>query len=360
MSTIAIEKATNYCLRPVVKVKRYPKTFPLRLPQIDKNDSNFVCRGYWDINNFIMLNIISQEFLRHHYNLDVPTNHFDSRVTSQLKFGINEQTLKEDEAKLLLGNDPYIESHKYHGKDENQINELAISQSEEILDKLPDWKFVLREKDIVINYPTFRKHNSSQIYKVLEETSGFRFVCAFNYKLLQQQSSYDKNDKLITNYKYRLLKIIPGGFVATHYKGFNLFDLKEIPKRATSHDPPRILERDYEISFNNPLAKLFAHNLLFLNLIYVPFEVLELSRDAQLIYRRFILPVKSVTNTKITHFKKSFEQIVGYLNISTNDTSRCKKRLNGALEELKSKGFISDFSNTKGRFNDWKMYTFTL
>ncbi len=102
--------------------------------------------------------------------------------------------------------------------------------------------------------------------------------------------------------------------------------------------------------FNGPIAKFYANNALFLNNIYMPTIVFDVSVYAQLIYRRFILPV-----FKTNVFSLALNDLINYLGVRNKDKSHVKIRVKNALEELKTTELIKEYKIVTPKRNrtDW-------
>ena len=171
-------------------------------------------------------------------------------------------------------------------------------------------------------------------------------------KYLKQKAVYKPNTNVLKNwdYSYGFYSFCPIEQRVKDFNYFNFFDVSVIPVKRSKHSVPRILERQYIIMFKGPIAKFFANNALFLNNIYMPIVVFGLSAYAQLIYRRFVLPV-----FKTNVFSLALNDIINYLGIRNKDKSHVKIRVMNALEELKTKELIKEYKiNTpKRNRSDW-------
>lgn len=349
--TIAVEKSSNYILKPLLKVKRYPMDFseePYIQRPCNKKDCAVKVWNYFDEKNFMILNVITQELLNKHYKNDVPKDHFDARVLHWVKcrrHKLDDHRWPIDIEFLQMLDGTY--DRELYNK-QNYREKLQQSIFENC-----NYNITITENDLFMNYPFLQKYNSRQLCDLIENTSSFRFAPAsFDVKCLKQKAMYKPNSSVFKDwsYSYGFYSFSPIEQRVKDFNYFNLFDVSVIPIKRSKHSVPRILERRYRIMFNSPIAKCFANNALFLNNIYMPIVVFDLSTYAQLIYRRFVLPV-----FKTNVFSLALNDLINYLGIRNKDKSHVKIRVMNALEELKTSELIKEYKSVTPKRNrtDW-------
>ena len=349
--TIAVEKTSNYIIKPLTKVKKYPLDFSeepyIQIP-CNKKDCAVEAWNYFDEKNFMMLNVVTQELLNKHYKNDIPKDHFDARVLHWVKcrrhkLDDHRRPVEIEFLQMLDGT--------YDG--EMDIKTYYPEKLKQCIFENRSYNITLTEKDLFMNYPFLQKYNSRQLCDLIESTSSFRFVPAsFDIKYLKQKAMYKPNTNVLKNwdYSYGFYSFSPTEKRVKAFGYFNFFDVTVIPVKCSKHKVPRILERQYKIMFKSPIAKFYANNVMFLNNIYMPTMIFDRSAYAQLIYRRFILPV-----FKTNIFSLALNDLINYLGTRNKDKSHVKIRVMNALEELKTNELIKEYKLVTPKRNrtDW-------
>ena len=92
---------------------------------------------------------------------------------------------------------------------------------------------------------------------------------------------------------------------------------------------------DYIINFNTGLGSLFANNMLALEWEWLPFEFYKLSKNAQNLYRKYILVKKKGSELRLTDI-----ELAKMLKLQTTNRTARRKSIERLLAELVENGYI--------------------
>ena len=173
-------------------------------------------------------------------------------------------------------------------------------------------------------YPFLKDYSERQFNDLLNRTSAIRFKMKYRYKIFNIEKNHD-SDSGKTNVKKNLGKFefYPDG-----------------PQRLFTFEDKN--NGDYIINFNTGLGSLFANNMLALEWEWLPFEFYKLSKNAQNLYRKYILVKKKGSEFRVTDI-----ELAKMLKLQTTNRTARRKSIERLLVELVENGYI-DYEIEKG------------
>jgi hypothetical protein len=171
---------------------------------------------------------------------------------------------------------------------------------------------------IVTRYDFLRKYGPKKLHLLIERTSKIRLICQYRYKIMEKESdsTFDsgKTKKTATIVKYGFKPAAPQ----------SLFDFEYCLDTLS-----------YVFKFNSGIGALFANNILAAEWEWLPSEIYSLSRNAQNLYRKYLLTKKQGTEIRVR-----ISDIARTLNIMTPNQTARRKAIERYLEELAGLGLI--------------------
>ena len=171
---------------------------------------------------------------------------------------------------------------------------------------------------IVTRYPFIRKYGPKKFYKIVEKVSNIRLICEYRYKVVETTYVADKAGE-----KYREKKEV----LKYHYRpkiSENIFAFDYSQEGLT-----------YSFRFGAGLSVLFCNNIVAAEWEWLPFEFYSLSKNAQNLYRKYLLVKKRGTEVRI-----DVARMARTLKLTTPNQTAQRKALGRYLEELADQGFI--------------------
>jgi hypothetical protein len=125
-----------------------------------------------------------------------------------------------------------------------------------------------------------------------------------------------------------------------------LFEFGYIDNNVRASDSA-VKMREYWIRFNTMLGELFVHNLKTKNYDWIREDFYILPETAQLFFRKFLV------NNDFERVQVNLVNIQNRLNLIDSNISNLKNTIEqGALEPLKSQGFIKSYGREEGLHGD--------
>jgi len=268
-------------------------------------DDNLIVTSNWHMDNFMILDIISNTFVSKFWNklnLKIPKTPYDDNVLYFTKH-LTKETMKD-------------------------INNIENKTC---------FFIDIEDKELFVKYKELLKYNSTQLYDLFKSTSECKFKIKYPVRV------YDIETK-----KYKIE--IYNNF---DYEFENLFDIEIIDEKRSKSN--KLFGLSYKISFNSRLSKLFINNLISVNYDWLDFESYSLKNTSQLLYRKYLL-----TNTKkIKNFEINYDDFVSVLGLNVNNITVAKKNISFGLEELKVKEKLKTWRYGNGGRRDLIYYEFT-
>jgi hypothetical protein len=159
-----------------------------------------------------------------------------------------------------------------------------------------------------IKYPFLKKYTQKTFYKLMERASKIKVRCNYRYKI----NHIEKNAERMT--KFEFFPKEPQSLFSSEYE--------------TENDR-------YMIRFDKGLGRLFANNILAAEWEWLPFEFYQLSKNAQNLYRKFLLVKKKNTEIKLMD-----HEIARMLKLQTANRTARNKSIKRLLKELAENGYI--------------------
>lgn len=169
-------------------------------------------------------------------------------------------------------------------------------------------EFPLRLYAAKYHFPFLLKYTRKAFHQLMERASKIRVRCNYKYKI----NHFDKNREVITKFDFSPRE--PQGLFTYQY------DAKD--------------DR-YTILFNTGMGRLFANNILAAEWEWLPFEFYNLSKNAQNLYRKFLLVRKKGTNIRLFDYK-----LAQVLKLQTTNRTVRNKSIRRLLEELVQKKYL--------------------
>jgi hypothetical protein len=190
-------------------------------------------------------------------------------------------------------------------------------------------KFDLRYKDIRRNYPFMSKFPPKKFSKLIEQTSKIKLQTHYKVKLRYEykETEWDPFSEKRKNVKKKFDSKVTIDFKTPQ----SLFNY--VIESATGN---------YRFIFDTGLGLSFVNNILMFEWERLPFEFYNLSKNAQNLYRRLILPKKE--GTKVEH---PLDVIAEFLNFGSPNQTVKKDAVERVLNELKANKYI-DWERKKG------------
>ena len=195
---------------------------------------------------------------------------------------------------------------------------------------IPGQRFIfpLTLKDLRSYYPFINKYTPKQFYDLVERASKIKLICNYRYKINDIASAHNFD----TNKSSRREQIAKFPFRPKEPQ--NIFDFEYDEKNES-----------YKIYFRSGLGALFANNILAAEWEWLPFEFFELSKNAQNLYRKFILIKKKETQVRL-----SYLEIAKCLKLMTPNQTAKRKAIEKLLSELTPE--YIEFERVEGYKND--------
>lgn len=156
------------------------------------------------------------------------------------------------------------------------------------------------------------------------------------------QTAFKMNYKIkcvaeLPQYNSRGYRTAPGKLIDMHYQMANFESIFTV----VAHDKDR-----FTLNFKSALGKMILVNTIILDTDWIPDEVLTLKKNAYFIYKRFVLNRVSGKNPP-AQIELWFEDIKTFLDMNWANNSGIYRVINQALDEMRQKGLISDFSSNR-------------
>ena len=194
----------------------------------------------------------------------------------------------------------------------NDVNEKFLVQYYFNLDRLK------------LLYPFLKDYSDRQFNDLLNRTSAIQFKMKYRYKIfnIERNQDWDTNKTKVKKY-FGKYEFYPDG-----------------PQRLFTFEDKNT--GDYIINFNTGLGSLFANNMLAMEWEWLSFEFYELSKNAQNLYRKYILVKKKGSELRLTDI-----ELAKMLKLQTTNRTARKKSIERLLAELVENGYI-DYKIEKG------------
>jgi len=303
---IASERSMNWIISPLKKygnIIQLPFEFKKYHP-FKSIKPYLIMYGFWDIDCFNMMDVISNEFLNQYFSKKnggyIPKNPYEA-------LHINEQLNLNKDDLFNINNDILNKKKK--------ITRIKISDFE------------------IKKYSFFNHLSSNKIFDIMNKIMNCKFQLVYgvrNFLFLQ-------NKKIKTNY------INFNNLPESRYKNPDQFCLIKINKEHQKANK-QIYEREYLIEFKTPLSFLFIRNLILINIDWIPEEVYLIKyKPAQYLYRFFF------THNNKKKIKLNLNDIKFRLNLKNSNINQIRNLVLKSIEELKNIGIVKkfDFINDK-------------
>ena len=188
--------------------------------------------------------------------------------------------------------------------------------------------FLIVLKELRSYYPFVNKYTPKKFYHLVERASKIRIICNYRYKINNIESAHNFN----TDKSSRREQIAKFPFRPKEPQ--NIFDFEYDEKNES-----------YKIYLQSGLGALFSNNILAAEWEWLPFEFFELSKNAQNLYRKFILTKKENTEVRL-----SYLEIAKCLKLMTPNQTAKRKTIEKLLSELTPE--YIEFERVAGYKND--------
>jgi len=268
-------------------INRTLKTIDGRGKKIEfphKFDDNLIVTGPWNMNNFMILDIIADLIIRKFYykKEHIPINPYDPIVIERAS-KLTKETLK------------FVDST-------SSISNIFI-----------------KDKELFMSYKFLLDYNSNQIYDMLKSAADCKF------KIIYPVRIYNPETK---RYEVENYNNFENGFES-------LFDLEITNENRVGK---KLFGLSYKISFNSCLSRLFVYNVLAVNYDWINIEMYSSNNMAQLIYRKYIL-----TNHKRKEYIIPYDDFNKVLGLNISNITVAKKKIEKGLEVLRTSGKIDSW-----------------
>ena len=344
--SIITNRQLNFTLSPVDKYNK--KEMPYRL-------QNYEIDGTWNQHQSIILDCILDRIFNGTYRqYKKPPQSWRSEKTIQVIYGyfggiLNPSTLHFVEIPLY---EAFIE---YSGKDVfgkikteyRNDKEKRINYSDNIIQYLNHW-----HGNTLSDYRKFNKNilNLKKILyadlvfdcKVSELLENYPFLMRYKYTL-EEKLNKVASTKFKMKYKVKYMDKLPvfdengkvterGNLVDMYYEMKNLQHMFKVA-----------FEDDIiKFNFNSPLGKLIIYNMLIVDTDWMPLDVLNLTKNAYFLYKRFVLNKRSA-KFKPSKIELKLEEIKSFLDYNWSNDRGVHSKIIEALNNMKDNGLIDDF-----------------
>ena len=267
-----------------------PHKSKLTLPMTDKVNGTTVYQGVWGAEESMLIDTLADMV----------------RITA---YGAKKPGLKEVTTNISWLNSKKVEDH-FRGDQLAQTFTTGVPP-------VPYARIMAR-------YDFLRGYGPKGLHGLIERTSKIRLTCSYRYKVKETTTENDptgKSRKTENLSKHSFKSSVPQSLFDFEYRQDTL---------------------SYEFRFTTGLGILFFNNILAAEWEWVPSELYSLSRNAQNLYRKYLLVKKQGTEIRL-----SVAQIAKTLKLMTANQTVRRKSVEGYLEELKAAGFI-DYKVERG------------
>lgn len=283
-----------------------PISFPFESENTRNGHKCFINNGFWGARNYMVMDVLAYFYLLKEgldRLPDSPLYLFDSLASIKKRELEYSQETESDPEELGLG---------------------PLTESEiQVISKSPHYtRFTDR------HFRKFTKMNlkSNDILRLIYETSNVEFKLVFPVRLQEKKKAKEM-----------------------HYmmNAFSrLFEFGYIDNNVRASDSA-VKMREYWIRFNTMLGELFVHNLKTKNYDWIREDFYILPETAQLFFRKFLV------NNDFERVQVNLVNIQNRLNLIDSNISNLKNTIEqGALEPLKSQGFIKSYGREEGLHGD--------
>jgi hypothetical protein len=204
----------------------------------------------------------------------------------------------------------------------NSNNELLISNDKE-LEAIVNQKYWFRFDDVLFRKFTKKSMKSTNILKLLTETSNVQFKLVFPVRLKEGSTKARERPYLMNMFS-------------------RLFEFGYVDKNVRKSDGA-VRGRHYFVTFNTILGELFVHNLKAQNYSWVRNDFYLLPSSAQIFYRKFLI------HNDCSPIQIYLENIAGKVHLVDSNVANLMSTVEqNVLEPLKNQGFIKSFHKRTG------------
>jgi hypothetical protein len=225
------------------------------------------------------------------------------------------------------------------------------------------------ERDHYMTFDQYLKNHfqSDPVYQLFIEKMQQQVKTLLNDSPISIIISKLFEDYPLEKYRYKLidhLKIISQTKFKMTHKVKYIAQAPKFSDKGKRTDKGRLIDLNYEmhdfqnifevrvekddlvLNFNTPLGKMILHNMFILDTDYCPFEVMNLSKNAYFIYKRFILNRVAGAN-KATSIELNFNELKKFLNVRWGNDSGVYRIIQTALRDLEKNDLIGGFTFEK-------------
>jgi hypothetical protein len=298
----ASERGINKALPTLVRKSKTEVEFPYEWIDQKYGHRCSITNGYWGARNYMAMDALGYFYLLKEGGDRLPD------ITSELFHDM--ESIRKREVEL-----DQITPQNGSGS----MNSMLTENDIESIMKSKHW---IRFNDKIFRKFTGLKLSSSDILKLLIETSRVEFILAFPVRLKLSQKEIRERPYLMNMFS-------------------RLFEFGYVEKARESDGVVR--RREYFVTFNTILGELFVHNLKMKNYDWVREDLYSLPASAQIFFRKFII------NNDHPRIPINLENIAQKLNLIDSNKPNLENTITtNVLDPLMRQGFIISYEKTIG------------
>ena len=297
------ERGINKALPAIVKKSRNSIDFPYEWSDEKTGHRCCINNGYWGAGNYMLMDALGYFYMLKEGEDRLPEQ--PSELFSDL------ESIRKREIEL-----------KSDITYRNSNNELLISNDKE-LEAIVNQKYWFRFDDVLFRKFTKKSMKSTNILKLLTETSNVQFKLVFPVRLKEGSTKARERPYLMNMFS-------------------RLFEFGYVDKNVRKSDGA-VRGRHYFVTFNTILGELFVHNLKAQNYSWVRNDFYLLPSSAQIFYRKFLI------HNDCSPIQIYLENIAGKVHLVDSNVANLMSTVEqNVLEPLKNQGFIKSFHKRTG------------
>ena len=243
-------------------------------------------------------------------------------IKGELKKRYESSEYSRPGAEKYLTFEQYVDSHL---KQDSEFQQFLKRTEETVSRFYDDLLIPIIKLQLFEDYPLEKyRYKLNDYLKNIEQT---KFRMTHKVKYIAQAPSF--NDKGKRTDKGQLIDLY-----------FEMRDFQQIFQVQADEKDNLVL------NFKTPLGKMILHNMLILDTDYCPFEIMNLSKNAYFIYKRFILN-RVAGAKKATSIELNFNELKNFLNIRWGNDSGVYRIVQTALRDMIKNDLIGGFTIEK-------------